>query len=79
MLVLWEWVTEQLLLNKPVMVKECILHKRRVYQCQDCKLYYKDKRWAEKCEEWCLAHHTCNIAITKHKLNADLIKNVKGF
>ncbi len=34
--------------------------------CDDCKLKYKEKNWAEKCEEWCLAHHSCNIAITRH-------------
>ena len=52
------------------MVKEIILNKKKAYQCLDCKLLYKNKRWAEKCEEWCLMYHTCNIAITKHKMSA---------
>ena len=36
--------------------------------CDDCKLAYKEKMWAQKCEEWCLAHRTCNIAITNHAI-----------
>lgn len=52
------------------MVKEVRLNKRRVYECEDCKLIYPDKKWAEKCERWCIKHHTCNISITKHKLDA---------
>ncbi len=34
--------------------------------CDECQLVYDERQWAEKCEEWCSAHHTCNIAITKH-------------
>ena len=51
------------------MVKEVVLGKKRVYQCDDCKLIYKDKRFAEQCEEWCTVHHSCNLAITKNKLD----------
>ena len=36
------------------------------YICDDCKLRYKEKIFAEKCEEWCLAHHSCNLEITRH-------------
>lgn len=54
------------------MVREIILNKKRTYQCEDCKLIYEDKKRAEKCEEWCMKHHTCNIAITSHKLNAEI-------
>ncbi|MFA4952782.1 MAG: hypothetical protein WC584_01015 [Candidatus Pacearchaeota archaeon] len=28
------------------------LDKKYLY-CEICKLIYKDKIWAEKCEEWC--------------------------
>jgi hypothetical protein len=52
------------------MVKEVRLNKRRVYECEDCKLIYPDKKWAEKCERWCMKNHTCNISITKHNLDA---------
>ena len=53
------------------MVKEIIIDKKMFYQCGDCKLIYKDDKWAEKCEKWCLVHHTCNLAITNHKLSME--------
>ena len=39
-----------------------------VYQCEECKLIYKDKKWAKECEKWCKENHTCNVEITKHRL-----------
>lgn len=38
------------------------------FQCEDCKLQYREREWAEKCEEWCLGHHSCNLAITRHAI-----------
>ena len=38
----------------------------KLYQCPECKLWYEDKKWAEKCEAWCKEHHTCNIEIISH-------------
>ena len=43
-----------------------------LYQCGECKLVYKSKRLAEKCEQWCKKHKSCNLEITKHA-----IKNTK--
>ena len=37
-----------------------------VYQCPECKLHYKEKEWAEKCEAWCREHKSCNLEITAH-------------
>jgi hypothetical protein len=50
------------------MVKEVILNKKKDYQCEDCKLIYKEKRWADKCEKWCKKHKSCSLEITKHKI-----------
>ena len=50
------------------MVKEIVLNKKKDYQREDCKLIYKIKAWAEKCEKWCLKNHSCNISITKSRL-----------
>jgi len=38
------------------------------FQCDDCKLFYGDKIWAEKCEAWCLKHKSCNVEITSHRV-----------
>lgn len=59
------------------MVKETILEKHRLYQCEDCKLSYLDKYYAKKCEEWCKKNKTCNIEITKHAANKEQIKILK--
>ncbi|MBI5158588.1 hypothetical protein HY992_00530 [Candidatus Micrarchaeota archaeon] len=40
--------------------------KNGLYSCDACKLVYEEKRWAEKCEEWCSARHSCNVEIIKH-------------
>jgi len=36
------------------------------YVCEDCKFRYKDRNMAQKCENWCKEHKSCNIEITKH-------------
>ncbi|MEK9179776.1 MAG: hypothetical protein AAB893_04900 [Patescibacteria group bacterium] len=39
---------------------------KKLYQCNECKLKYRDREWAEKCEEWCKEHKSCNLDIIKH-------------
>ena len=36
------------------------------FQCGECKMFFKDKGWAEKCEAWCKVHKSCNLEIIKH-------------
>lgn len=38
------------------------------YECPECGLEYKEKKWAEKCEEWCSKHKSCNLEITKQAI-----------
>lgn len=42
--------------------------KNKLYKCPACGLKYKEQEWAEKCEEWCKKHKSCNLEITKHAL-----------
>jgi len=28
------------------------------FLCEECKLRYKEKQWAEMCETWCKEHKT---------------------
>jgi hypothetical protein len=37
-----------------------------LYVCEECGLAYNEKEWAEKCEQWCREHGTCNIEIIEH-------------
>jgi len=34
-----------------------------LYQCDVCKLKYRSKETAEKCEKWCTETGTCNLEI----------------
>lgn len=59
------------------MIKGIIKETGNYYQCKECKLVYKDKNWAEKCEEWCKKNRSCNLEITKHATNIKMIKMLK--
>ena len=43
---------------------------KKYFICEECNFAYKEKGWAEKCENWCKKHHSCNIEITKHAIQA---------
>ncbi|MBI5392221.1 hypothetical protein HZB00_04430 [Candidatus Woesearchaeota archaeon] len=38
------------------------------YICDECKLKYGDNALAQKCENWCRKHKSCNLEITKHAI-----------
>lgn len=59
------------------MVKILNKNNQNLYKCEECGFDYKDKEWAEKCEDWCREHHTCNIEIIKQ--SEENKKNMKGF
>lgn len=40
----------------------------KYFQCKICKIYYKEKSLADKCEEWCKNHNSCNIEILKYSV-----------
>lgn len=42
-----------------------------VYECEECRLQYKEREIAKKCESWCKKHHTCNTEIIKHAIRKD--------
>ncbi len=48
------------------MVKELTKGGVTFYLCEACDLAYKEKEWAQKCQEWCEQHHSCNLEITQH-------------
>jgi hypothetical protein len=41
------------------------MSKSKLYECPICRLKYKEKKWAKKCEEWCKKFHSCNLEITR--------------
>lgn len=50
------------------MVKEETKDNKKLFQCEECKFFYEDREWAEKCEVWCKEHHSCNIEIIKNRV-----------
>lgn len=40
-----------------------------LFSCEECKMLYKEKTIAEKCQAWCKAHHSCNLEIIKAAVN----------
>lgn len=51
------------------MVKVVLKKKNKLYQCEECGFFYKEKDWAKKCQEWCGIHKSCNIEITKNSVH----------
>ncbi len=50
-----------------------------IYQCGECCLWYKNKKIARKCQEWCAGHKSCNLEIIKHSINTTNNNLQKGF
>ncbi len=48
------------------MVKETKKSGNILYRCEGCDFYYKDKSWAQKCENYCKKYKACSLEITKH-------------
>jgi len=40
------------------------------YRCNECGFYYAEKEWAEKCQQWCKEHNSCNLDIIKHAIKS---------
>ena len=51
------------------MVKEKRRENSIVFACEECGFLYAERKWAEKCEEWCKKHKSCNIEITAHAIS----------
>lgn len=39
-----------------------------LYKCEECGFEYKEKEWAEKCQDWCKKHKSCNLELIKHSI-----------
>lgn len=54
------------------MVEKIRKNNKEYYICNECKLLYKDKGWAEKCESWCKKNNSRNVEITRHSIKKTL-------
>ena len=48
------------------MVKEMKKNENTLYICEECGFAYEQREWAEKCQQWCVEHQSCNLEITQH-------------
>ncbi len=48
------------------MVKVSHKDDNTLYLCEACGFAYKEKEWAEKCQQWCEQYQSCNLEITQH-------------
>ncbi len=48
------------------MVKQISHKKKKYFQCDICKFYYKTKALAQECENFCNKYNSCSLEITKH-------------
>jgi len=51
------------------MVREVIKDGKKLYICEVCGLAYKEKSWAEKCQDFCKKYGACSIEIISHAVN----------
>lgn len=51
------------------MVKSVKKNNKNYFVCEICSFAYKEKELAEKCQNWCDEHKSCNIEITKHAIS----------
>lgn len=50
------------------MVEETNFKGKNVFKCMKCGWMYEDRKWAEKCEEYCKKYHACSLEIAKHAI-----------
>ena len=55
------------------MVKEKEHNGKVYYKCEECDMYYRDRKIAQNCEDYCNKKHACNMEITKYavEINED--------
>lgn len=50
------------------MVKLKSIKNKKYFVCEECNFLYKEKKWAQKCEDFCKKYKSCSIEITKHSV-----------
>jgi hypothetical protein len=57
--------------SKHIMTRAIQNQGLELWQCRECGLRYEEKEWAERCEDWCKANHSCNLEITSHSVERE--------
>jgi hypothetical protein len=51
-----------------MMIKKVEKKGKVLFICEECGLAYEQKEWAEKCQQWCKEHQSCNLEIIQHSV-----------
>lgn len=51
-----------------------MVQEKKLYKCSICGFHYKDKQMAKECHEYCSAHKSCSMEITKHSVELSQAK-----
>ncbi|MDZ4285556.1 MAG: hypothetical protein U1A23_01365 [Candidatus Sungbacteria bacterium] len=60
----WNYFTHKVLGG--ISPADKLLEHQPLYECSECKLKYREEKWAKACEAWCREHKSCNLEITAH-------------
>ena len=55
----------------PVMVRQIRRSAEALYACNVCGLLYREKSWAEKCQDYCETHGACPSDVTAHAVGKE--------
>jgi len=53
------------------MVKKIVHKGKEFFQCEECKMYYLNKKIAERCEKHCREKKACNLDIIKYAVQLE--------
>ena len=53
------------------MVSEREIKGKKYFFCSICGLAYLDRETAEKCEDWCGKHNSCNVEIIRKSVKPE--------
>ena len=50
------------------MVEKANFEGNKVFKCMKCGWFYKSLEIAQKCEDWCKKHNSCNLNLTNQAI-----------
>ena len=50
------------------MVRKVCQNAKILYACEVCGLLYKERYWAERCQNFCVKLNACSLEITSHAI-----------
>ncbi len=42
---------------------------QKYFKCEACGLLYRERKWAERCEDFCRKNKSCSLEIIRHAVS----------